>query len=375
MKLKQLESALSILNISFPNPQIKLEQYPTSAHLAAAVALTAHEKGDLFWRRCKRIKSEDGECKVASGCRICDLGCGTGMLSLAFALVLNYLEELENEENDFEQYDQYGNKMITNTNETNYDQYSVNDDDDDDGNTRICENGEVVGIDICKEALECAQNNKDILLELEYLEQNIPTVEFIHAELQYEAPQKEYSSSSGHGGRNNKKGGRGHSKGKDGKRGQKSKQKKIVSSLVSLPYSTTFHNYNDNLPFPSHIFDTVITNPPFGTKHNEGIDVAFLAAACRLSRKAVYSFHKSSTRSYLINLIEKEWNKKENISLSIEVVAEMKFEIPNMYKFHKEKSVDVDVDLIRIWHNNDPSHKHSNEVVNKNEMMNKEELE
>lgn len=34
--------------------------------------------------------------------------------------------------------------------------------------------------------------------------------------------------------------------------------------------------------------------------------------------------------------------------LHVEVVAQMKFGIPNMYRFHKQKSVDVDVDLIRI---------------------------
>lgn len=32
----------------------------------------------------------------------------------------------------------------------------------------------------------------------------------------------------------------------------------------------------------------------------------------------------------------------------MKVVAEMKFDIPNMYKFHKQKSVDVEVDLIRV---------------------------
>jgi predicted RNA methylase len=32
----------------------------------------------------------------------------------------------------------------------------------------------------------------------------------------------------------------------------------------------------------------------------------------------------------------------------IEVVAQMKFDIPKMYKFHKENNVDVDVDLIRV---------------------------
>ena len=30
------------------------------------------------------------------------------------------------------------------------------------------------------------------------------------------------------------------------------------------------------------------------------------------------------------------------------MIAEMKFDIPQMHKFHKKKSVDVEVDLIRL---------------------------
>ncbi|RZC32522.1 Methyltransf 26 and/or MTS domain containing protein [Asbolus verrucosus] len=43
------------------------------------------------------------------------------------------------------------------------------------------------------------------------------------------------------------------------------------------------------------LFDTVIMNPPFGTKHNGGIDMKFLQVALRLSN-VVYSLHKTSTR-------------------------------------------------------------------------------
>eukprot|EP00984_Skeletonema_dohrnii_P008925 scaffold3319_cov72-Skeletonema_dohrnii-CCMP3373.AAC.2 len=89
--------------------------------------------------------------------------------------------------------------------------------------------------------------------------------------------------------------------------------------------------------------DTVITNPPFGTKNNEGIDVQFLKTAIRLARRSVYSFHKTSTRPFLVKLLRDKWG------LNVEVVAEMKFDIPNMYKFHKQKCVDVEVDLIRVY--------------------------
>ena len=40
---------------------------------------------------------------------------------------------------------------------------------------------------------------------------------------------------------------------------------------------------------------------------------------------------------------------REKWGLNAEVVAEMKFDIPKMYKFHKQKCVDVEVDLIRVF--------------------------
>ncbi|CAM9502521.1 unnamed protein product, partial [Choristocarpus tenellus] len=41
--------------------------------------------------------------------------------------------------------------------------------------------------------------------------------------------------------------------------------------------------------------DTVIMNPPFGTR-NSGIDMIFLEQALQVASTAVYSMHKSSTR-------------------------------------------------------------------------------
>ncbi|XP_023178399.1 methyltransferase-like protein 5 isoform X2 [Drosophila hydei] len=43
-------------------------------------------------------------------------------------------------------------------------------------------------------------------------------------------------------------------------------------------------------------FDTVVMNPPFGTKHNAGMDMRFLDVGMRLATGAVYSLHKTSTR-------------------------------------------------------------------------------
>ncbi|XP_069081410.1 rRNA N6-adenosine-methyltransferase METTL5 isoform X5 [Pleurodeles waltl] len=50
---------------------------------------------------------------------------------------------------------------------------------------------------------------------------------------------------------------------------------------------------------PAKVFnmvDTVIMNPPFGTKNNKGMDITFLKSALQIARTAVYSLHKTSTR-------------------------------------------------------------------------------
>ncbi|XP_055370860.1 rRNA N6-adenosine-methyltransferase Mettl5 isoform X2 [Condylostylus longicornis] len=46
----------------------------------------------------------------------------------------------------------------------------------------------------------------------------------------------------------------------------------------------------------TNIFDTIVMNPPFGTKNNAGMDIKFLETAINLSNNAVYSLHKTSTR-------------------------------------------------------------------------------
>lgn len=49
--------------------------------------------------------------------------------------------------------------------------------------------------------------------------------------------------------------------------------------------------------------DTVVMNPPFGTKR-QGVDVAFLARAARSTRSTVYSMHKTSTRDYIARTLQ-----------------------------------------------------------------------
>ncbi|KAK2849887.1 hypothetical protein Q7C36_008670 [Tachysurus vachellii] len=88
-------------------------------------------------------------------------------------------------------------------------------------------------------------------------------------------------------------------------------------------------------------FDTVIMNPPFGTKHNQGIDMQFLKTALSMSSGAVYSLHKTSTRDHI-------QKKASDWKVKMEVIAELRYDLPASYKFHKKKSVDIQVDFIRF---------------------------
>ncbi|KAI8065226.1 S-adenosyl-L-methionine-dependent methyltransferase [Gongronella butleri] len=86
--------------------------------------------------------------------------------------------------------------------------------------------------------------------------------------------------------------------------------------------------------------DTIVMNPPFGTK-NKGVDMVLLKKAVETANRAVYSLHKTSTRDHILKKA-KEWG------VDCEVIAEMKFDVPQMYKFHKKKSVDIAVDFLRF---------------------------
>ncbi|KAM6986945.1 rRNA N(6)-adenosine-methyltransferase METTL5 [Aplochiton taeniatus] len=90
-----------------------------------------------------------------------------------------------------------------------------------------------------------------------------------------------------------------------------------------------------------HKFDTVIMNPPFGTKHNQGMDMQFLRTALTMAKTAVYSLHKTATRDHIVKKA-KDWGVK------MEIIAELRYDLPASYKFHKKKSVDIKVDFLRF---------------------------
>lgn len=95
-------------------------------------------------------------------------------------------------------------------------------------------------------------------------------------------------------------------------------------------------------------FQTIILNPPFGTKCNAGIDAKFLEVAFAMGtpNASIYSMHKSSTSSYILSKsLRGEW--KERVK-EVKVVDHFKFPLENQFKFHKKSLKTVDVSLFRF---------------------------
>ena len=87
------------------------------------------------------------------------------------------------------------------------------------------------------------------------------------------------------------------------------------------------------------LFDTVIMNPPFGTKR-EHADIKFLRVALKIG-KVIYSIHKSTTHSFL-----SRWLR--DADTEFEVLMTTKILIPHQYNFHHKRSHAVVVDALRI---------------------------
>ena len=85
--------------------------------------------------------------------------------------------------------------------------------------------------------------------------------------------------------------------------------------------------------------DTVIMNPPFGTRSPHA-DIRFLQTALRIG-KVVYSIHKTSTRKHL-----ERWFGEHNSKAKVILRADM--EIPHQFSFHRKRRCYVEVDVFRI---------------------------
>jgi predicted RNA methylase len=86
-------------------------------------------------------------------------------------------------------------------------------------------------------------------------------------------------------------------------------------------------------------FDTVIMNPPYGTRTSHA-DTRFLEKAVQLA-PVVYSIHKSSTRDFLLQFMTK-------LGAQVDQVRSMRMAIPHLFEFHEKKRATVEVDLYRI---------------------------
>ncbi len=85
--------------------------------------------------------------------------------------------------------------------------------------------------------------------------------------------------------------------------------------------------------------DTVVMNPPFGCQGRRA-DRAFLDKAMEMSTR-IYSFHMSGTTDFI-----DRYTTERGYSVFGEKTY--KFEIPNMFEFHRERRKEFDVSLLLI---------------------------
>ena len=115
-------------------------------------------------------------------------------------------------------------------------------------------------------------------------------------------------------------------------------------------------------------FDTVIMNPPFGTKkgikdikirrhrhkdkqkgtakvimtdERQATDINFLQVACIMARTSVYSLHKANTIHYIEKTC-KDWGVK------LEIVEMIRYKLISQYKHEARDSKNIEVCLIRL---------------------------
>ena len=86
-------------------------------------------------------------------------------------------------------------------------------------------------------------------------------------------------------------------------------------------------------------FDTVIMNPPFGTKQRH-LDKVFLKKAIQIGSVA-YSLHKSATREHVLRYLKRSGCK-------VDAIHEYTLDIPRMFEHHRKRKYPVKVDCYRV---------------------------
>lgn len=110
----------------------------------------------------------------------------------------------------------------------------------------------------------------------------------------------------------------------------------VLCDVYHLP--TVSYDTSGASSFP---YDVVISNPPFGTRGTRGADMMFVQSGLGVA-PVVYSLHKTSSRRGVLKKAEKK------LGATATVLAELRFDLPKTMKFHKKKSVDIEVDLIKF---------------------------
>jgi putative methylase len=86
-------------------------------------------------------------------------------------------------------------------------------------------------------------------------------------------------------------------------------------------------------------FDTVLMNPPFGTRRKHA-DLRFLEKALEIAG-VIYSIHKSSTREFIMKFLRRRGAKLVEFFPS-------RVGIPHLYPFHRDRRRNIEVDIYRI---------------------------
>ena len=119
-----------------------------------------------------------------------------------------------------------------------------------------------IGVDCDEEALAVATQNVNEL-ELE------DSISLILGKVTYNGPPCNGSTISRARGNGGRHGGKKQAKGRGGRQSNRNPPRQDGGATLIL-------NDKDGIPLQDDCVDTVLTNPPFGTKHNAGIDVQFL---------------------------------------------------------------------------------------------------
>jgi putative methylase len=86
-------------------------------------------------------------------------------------------------------------------------------------------------------------------------------------------------------------------------------------------------------------FDTVLMNPPFGTKRRHA-DVRFLETALKIGN-VIYSIHKTATQEFIENWLQ-------NHNANHQIIMNTRMEIGHQFHFHRKTKYAVEVQVYRI---------------------------